>query len=161
MTGREAIQASRHFSLSENWGDPDLVHSELIFALDNYRHYLNKRLHISPRKGAVYADRTGHTDESWHYIIGGRNDFSMAADVFPEDDILHAWITAMRFPFSGIGIYPYWEYPSKHIKGGLHLDVRIQPSDTPRAMWWHDGEEYRSLSEDGLDEVIMILTIGL
>ena len=144
---KEAIERTRYFSLQENWGDPDKVHDSLIFALDLFRRHLGRRVHLSPVEGAVYAESGHHSDMSWHYIIPGRNDYAMAADVFPEGNIIEAWLIALTIPhFVGIGLYPFWKWESKGLKGGLHLDIRYLGSYDNKALWWCDlYKVYKSL----------------
>jgi hypothetical protein len=59
--------------------------------------------------------------------------FCRAVDVIPlletDDTLLDCFLLACRYPFSGIGVYPYWRLskigptrPIVHV-GGLHLDV--------------------------------------
>ena len=136
MKGSEAIKLCDHWSLKENWGCPDLVDPHLIYLSHDYRIYLGSPLYISPVNGAVYS-KSGHASKSWHKIIDGRNTLSMAMDVFPACDLAYAWITAMRFDFGGIGVYPYYKYPAKKINGMLHLDVRPVKE---KVLWWRDRE---------------------
>jgi len=132
MDGYEAVNNCQFWTISENWGNLSLVDPKLIYLTHDYRLYLNKALNISPVEGAVYAVN-GHHDQSWHKIIKGRNSLAMAMDVFPSCDIAFAWITALRFPFGGIGIYPYAQYGK--LKGMLHLDIR--PTVT-KVLWYRD-----------------------
>lgn len=138
--GSRAIMRSRYFNLKENWGNSDKVHPVLIEMTDEFRGKLGCLLHISPVKGAVYAENTGHAEDSWHYIIPGRNSLAMAMDVFPEtDDVISAWLLAVKMGFGGIGYYPFAEWRDRGLSGMLHIDVRhlIQPG--PQALWWRGG----------------------
>lgn len=158
--GIEAIkQCDPYWSLNENWGNPGLVDPNLIYTSCEYRKVLNHRLHISPIEGAVYSEG-GHADKSWHRIIPGRNNLSKAMDVFPECDLAFAWITALRFPFGGVGVYPFAEYPAKRIKGMLHLDMRPYDRYLERALWWRDDDgKYHWLREqDDVWELLGILS---
>jgi len=143
-----AIVKSKYFDLSENWGDPKKVSIPLIKQVDKYREALGHRLHISPIEGAVYAEDKGHTEDSWHYIIPGRNNLAMALDAFPEGDLFRAWILALKFPFSGVGVYPYWKWPAKGLIGGIHIDVRPVGQFEPEHCWWRDKTgAYRSITK--------------
>lgn len=148
MTGSQAIeQCYPYWVLSENWGKPDMVDTELIFLTCEYRVALDKSLHISPVEGAVYA-KEGHSEKSWHKIIKDRNSLAMAMDVFPNCDIAYAWLTALRFPFGGIGVYPFYKYPAKRIQGMLHLDIR--PTHK-KILWWRDEDGLYKYLKDAQD----------
>jgi len=166
----ETITNSKHFKLTENWGDPNLIYPPLIRIGDDYRDALEHPLFVSPARGAVYAEGTGHSDASWHYIIPGRNDYAMAMDTFPKGDLFRAWLIALKFPYTGIGLYPYWEWPAKNLKGGLHLDVRYLEMNQPRALWWCDRvwdekkrkwiPVYRSLTkQNDIDAMLVAMTL--
>jgi len=145
---KRIIEQCKYFDLTENWGDPDKVSDHLIVLGDDYREALDHPLFISPVKGAVYAERRGHTDESWHYIIEGRNEYAMAMDAFPGGDLFRAWVLALKFPFSGVGVYPYAVFPAKGLIGMLHLDVRPLTKFTPECCWWRDkAGAYRSITK--------------
>ncbi len=131
------VKNAKHFSLNENWGIIDKVHSTLIQRLIFFRDMLGAPVHISPRKGAVYATK-GHSNESYHYIIQDRNEFAMAADVFPDCDLMTAWMCALHSGFFGVGVYPFWTWKDKSLIGGLHLDIREQDYITG---WWQDDLE--------------------
>ena len=48
---------------------------------------------------------------------------------FPQmelQDLPDLFLTALRFKFGGVGIYPYWTLQNRRL-GGLHLDVRVEP----------------------------------
>jgi hypothetical protein len=141
MTARDVLETSKYFTVNENWGDIDKVDPGLIIELEHYRSYLNFPIHISPVPGAVYAE-SGHEDESWHKIITGRNRYAMAADVFPECNLLYAWFTTLRFGFNGIGVYPYAAYPAKKLVGMLHLDMRhLTAEKSYRTLWYQDVDK--------------------
>lgn len=145
---RNLIQQTIYFSEKENWGNLDYVSSVLIHRLIYYRKTLGQgcKVHLSPVKGAVYAE-SGHSDKSWHKIIKGRNSFAEAADIFPEGrSLLECWAIALHSGFKGIGVYPYWKYPKKGLTGGLHLDMRFNQRNITG--WWQDAaREYHWLSD--------------
>lgn len=68
-------------------------------------------------------------------------------DLSPFDLLL----AALRFGFTGIGVYPDWMYNNKKV-GGLHLDVR--PAQINGAQWLgikdDNKQTYLSLNEANL-----------
>lgn len=163
MTGREAIlSCTPYWSLDENWGDPDMVDPSIVLESCEFRKCLDRRLYISPVEGAVYATG-GHSGQSWHKVIAGRNDRAMAMDVFPECPLEYAWVTALRFGFGGIGCYPHFRYPSKGIIGMLHLDMRPHDKQHERALWWVDskgGYRYLRDSKDTFEFLRVLHSAG-
>jgi len=138
MVIEELFKSIKWFSPQENWGNVEKVSPELITALDIFRSAHGKPVHISPVDGAVYADNQGHLSNSWHYIIEGRNTHSMAADIFPEESLIKAWLLAIKMArFGGVGLYPFaaWQQPKKNLLGMLHLDIRPYSS---KVLWWRD-----------------------
>jgi len=149
MTGSEAIQKSKYFNLTENWGNPDNVSPVLVVALDRFRHELNVPVHISPIPGAVYAENAGHAENSWHYCIPHRNEWAMAADVFPEGDLYKAWLLAVELvEFKGIGLYPFASWAGRPYQGMLHLDIRYPC--IKKSLWWKDASGQYRYFHDGL-----------
>jgi len=109
-----------YFTPKEEWGDWRKVYADLIFALDAFRKFVGKPVHIN---GAYSA--AGHTDDSYHYK-------GMAVDIHVKDmHIIDQYIAATRFDeFNGIGVYPHWATP------GLHLDIRPYINRfSPEARW--------------------------
>jgi len=123
-----------HFNSKENWGDVKLVDPILIYSLDIFRKQLSSSVYLSPVEGAVVA-KTGHSKKSYHYPIQGVR-LCLAADIFPNCPLIHAFITAMKSNlFTGIGIYPFWEWKEKKLYGGLHLDIR---GGKEKILWWRN-----------------------
>lgn len=152
MNGTDAVKECKFWGLNENWGNLSLVDPKLIYLTHDFRLYLNKPLIISPVKGAVYADN-GHHDQSWHKLIKGRNSLTMAMDVFPKCDIAFAWLNALRFPFGGVGVYPFARFGK--LKGMLHLDIR--PTSN-KVLWFRDERmQYHYLHDP--DEVFDLLGV--
>jgi len=116
----------KHFKRSENWGDPKKVDHKLLFILDAYREELGIPLYVSR---SVSYDR----EQSPHYP--NEQGFSEAVDLFPllshnpDLTLCDCYLLATRYPFSGIGIYPYWRLTRRAAqgplieKGGIHLDI--------------------------------------
>jgi hypothetical protein len=88
----------------EEFGDPDKIVDELVFALDDLREWLGKPIHIH----CAWEDRPGY------------HGTGEAADIHIEGlSLIDQWIAVERFSqFNGIGLYPHWNNP------GLHVDVR-------------------------------------
>jgi hypothetical protein len=64
-----------------------------------------------------------HAPDSAHHV--GR-----AFDIMPRASLALAWLLALRYPWYGIGAYPFWSP-----RPGLHLDTRPRPW---RALWYVD-----------------------
>lgn len=159
---KRVIGRLKYFDLSENWGDPEKVSDHLAVMVDNYREALEHRLYISPVEGAVYAKNKGHAKASWHYIIEGRNEFAMALDGFPEGDLFRAWVLALKFPFSGVGVYPYAVWSAKGLVGMLHIDVRPVGKFEPEHCWWRDKTgAYRTITRQNDINALMATFVNL
>ena len=147
MTIQNVFQKVKWFKPSENWGDINKVDPRLIISLDRLRDKMDIPIFLSPVVGAVHAI-TGHADESWHYNIKGRNELSMAADVFPEKDLLDVFMQAIKMiEFGGVGIYPFasWQRKAGQLNGSLHLDIRPYEA---KIVWWQDaGKKYRFINK--------------
>jgi len=99
-----------------------------------------KTLSGIPVAGWCEPSTGAHATGSMHYL--GR-----AADVYaPEISLAGFWLTALRLPFTGVGIYPYWRpHP------GLHLDQRPVLAGASRTLWWRDktgSYQYLNTDED-------------
>lgn len=106
----------KYFSPNENWGNPNNMAYELLILLDNLREYLRKPIIIH----CGYEDRQ---NDSYHCK-------GMAVDCHcPEIALLDFYTEASRFPFQGIGVYPWWNNP------GLHLDIRPEDNKGYRSLW--------------------------
>jgi hypothetical protein len=104
----------KHFKMTDAWGDPNKISKDLVTELESYREFIGKPMLVTSGCGGA------HLDGSQHYE-------GLAVDlVFPgakPADLLDAIIAALRFKFTGIGIYPYWKCKGERV-GGMHLDVR-------------------------------------
>ena len=83
-------------------------------------------------------------EDSGHSTDGqGDHRDGAAVDLhFTKVTLLNQFLAAERFPFGGIGIYPYWNNP------GLHLDIR---NVVRGARWWRDKDgSYKKLNEEWL-----------
>ena len=116
-----------HFNLFEDWGDPYKMRVWLLYYLDAFRAY------IDPHKLVVHCGWEIR-DKGWH-PAGAAVDLHCPTIKYDELAYL-----AMQFPFTGIGLYPYWNSP------GLHLDVRPLLLDSRRRVWWLDYGKYRNIN---------------
>jgi hypothetical protein len=107
-----------YFNYAEEWGNPYVMWVHLIYYLDEFRRDLESPLHIH----CGWEER----DTGWH-PRGAAAD--LHSNVFHYKELA---FRAMRFPFTGIGLYPFWN------NKGLHLDVRPRPKDSKIKMWWRD-----------------------
>lgn len=121
--------------------------SRLIKKLDEYRKALGHSLTPSPlRAGWV---REGGSTGSQHYIgpVQRNSDgtlesrrLSGAGDLFPARscDLRHAFMTALRLGFGGIGVYLDTRGPMGTQQYMIHLDIR---EGTPQ-VWMRDDGKY-------------------
>jgi len=119
----------RYFSPRENWGDPEKIEFRLVFLLDCLRQFIGCPI-------IIHCGTQGtHTKGSYHYV--GKAVDCHAVGI----SLLDFYLAAERFPFGGIGVYPYWNNP------GLHLDIRPLPGKRrPEARWGRVNGEYVSLN---------------
>lgn len=104
----------KHFSANENWGDANKMDPKLLKMLDNYRGVVNEKIFISCGTQGL------HVPNSLHYQ-------GKAVDIlFPssEKSLFDCYLIAEKFNFTGIGLYPDWQFGGKRI-GGMHLDLRV------------------------------------
>ena len=101
-----------HFKTCENWGDYRKMNVRLIFWLDALRRSVGMPIVI--HNG---YEEDGHEDGSQHYQ-GKAVDLHIEGLTVEEQ----MW-EAMSFPFTGMGMYPFWNNP------GLHLDTRVFDDD--------------------------------
>jgi uncharacterized protein YcbK (DUF882 family) len=117
-----------HFSIEEKtraykpaWGDPSKMNLYLLLQLDAMRKYVGHpfRIHCG-------YETAGHSSRSYHSRdgVGRAIDFDCA-----EVDVEELFFIALRFDFTGIGKYPYWNHP------GLHVDVRPISRFKPKVCW--------------------------
>lgn len=131
----------KNFERKEWRTNPEKINSELIYLVDELASYVKTTFNPSPICiiHVAYED-TGHSANSQHYL-------GFAVDLhFHGIPLLDQYLSAERFPFTGIGIYPYWNNP------GLHLDIRSVMS--PYARWQRDRNgEYGKLDAEFIREV--------
>ena len=125
----------KHFTRDEKndqgkicWGDPEEINPHLIYLLDQMRDFAGRPFRINCGTQGV------HSPTSRHYSGDAIDGY------FPGLTIREQFIIAIRFPFTGIGLYPYWNNP------GLHLDIRQLQIQLHKAMWWRDaGGDYHPI----------------
>jgi uncharacterized protein YcbK (DUF882 family) len=113
---------------SENWGDYRFIKIPLVFWLDEMRALAGKPIHIN----CAYGSK-GHNPKGYHPL-------GMAADIHIKGmSVVDQLLLALKFPFNGVGVYPFWR------NKGLHLDVR--PFDKYKRVWYRDaGGRYHNLT---------------
>lgn len=100
----------------DNWGDASAIADDLLLALDDFRHFVGVPVYVLSGTNGI------HSPSSFHYIENG----ACAVDVaLPEyrGTPIDLLFDVFRFPFSGVGFYPDWQYRGEQAKG-LHLDTR-------------------------------------
>jgi len=120
----------KYFSPKEDWGDPDRMEFYLVYLLDRLRFIIGKPIIIH------YGTQGKHSPNSWHYV-GKAVDFHAKGI-----SLFQLFLSATRFPFGGIGVYPFWDNP------GLHVDTRPRPNGEPQARWGRINGEYIPLNEE-------------
>lgn len=111
----------RHFKKTENWGDADKMHPGFVQELDRFREFLGSPIVVSCGTQGVHD--------------GSTHSAGLAADLLfpkiPLEKLFDVCLDAMRFKFTGIGIYNDWKLGEK-VLGGLHLDLR---ETSMRSLW--------------------------
>lgn len=118
----------KYFKREEWVKDPDRVHPELVFMLDEIRGDVEHPIQIH-----VAWDASGHVEQSAHYTT--ITDFCTAVDFHIEGlSLLDQWLFIEKYPLNGIGLYPYWKNP------GLHIDLRKFGKEHSHCgkRWWRD-----------------------
>lgn len=133
----------KHFSKTENWGDPDKMLKELVLELDAYRDFVATPIFIS------CGTNKQHLEDSQH--PAGRAIDIMFSEK-KKEDLFGLYLAALRFGFRGVGIYPSWEYKGQVI-GGMHLDWR--ETTGAKSLWMgvqgEDGKQaYVALDPENL-----------
>ena len=117
----------RYFTADEAWGDYERMDRDLLFPLDEFRHFLGMEV-------VVLCGTQGQ------HVANSQHPFGKAVDIIVpkwKKHILDLMLTATRFPFKGLGMYPDWVYNKKRV-GGLHLDSRdlsIVVPKVDKALW--------------------------
>lgn len=131
----------RHFTKNENWGDASKMSLQFLLCLDSFRDKLGKSIVIT----------CGTQGE---HVTGSHHSEGFAVDcVIPDINLIDGFINAVRFPFTGIGIYPDWEYLGKRI-GGFHFELVSNMTVVPKKLWMGIGllsrQEYIAVTYQNL-----------
>jgi len=79
-------------------------------------------------------------DDTGQHGKGKAVDFVLYKKVLGDFHWLYQFHIALRFDFTGIGVYPCWNTP------GIHVDSR--DIKFPKALWWRDKDNaYRRMEE--------------
>lgn len=129
-----------HFNESEfPAGVTEKVSPAFLYRLDAFRKFLGRPVHPSPLEAGWY--RTDGSETSRHFIgEDGLFRKADAGDVFPDCDIFHAMVTAIRCGFTGIGLY-FDTTLNGEKKNMLHLDTR--PGEL--VIWTCDNGKYTTI----------------
>lgn len=150
----------RNFERKEWRNDPDLVEPDLVYMVDELSSFMKRNYNHPPCIIRVAYDTYGHSNDSQHYVTPAEP-LARAVDLyFKEIPLLYQFLAAERFPFTGIGCYPYWQIttrirPETKVPEersipipGLHLDVRRLPNNCG-ARWWRDDKgEYKQIDKE-------------
>jgi uncharacterized protein YcbK (DUF882 family) len=102
----------------EKWGDYWLVKVRLVYWLDEMRRHAGAPIHIH----CAYEDRAR-----------GFHPKGMAVDIHINGmSVLDQFLLACTIPFTGVGLYPYWN------QRGLHVDIR--PA-VVKYFWYRDKQK--------------------
>lgn len=143
----------RWFRRDEWRDDPDAILPATVYLLDELRDAAGAPIVIHV---AADLDRTAHVPGSSHYPT----DMAPATAVdfhIVGMPLLDQWLLAERFPWRGIGVYPFWSHP------GLHCDLRPVGREHPSlgARWWRDAAgRYRALDQECLDLLLRMRREG-
>lgn len=110
------------FTINEKWGDPYKMDRVLIYRLVALRAFIRSKIY----KDANIVIHCGYEERK----LGGYHPMGMAVDCHCTGiSLMDFYLSAERFQFGGIGVYPNWNNP------GLHLDIRVITQDEPAARW--------------------------
>lgn len=144
----------RFFSPQENWGDPFKMDFGLVWLLDSFREHHGRQIMVT------CGTQGKHAKNSYHYV-------GKAVDVVIEcgkQSKLDVILSLMKFPITGLGIYPDWQYHKFSRSLGVHLDCRTVaslPRGITQAQWvgvrGKSGDnDYLPLTEDTLRKYSII-----
>lgn len=137
----------KHFNPDENWGNWEAIDFRLLFFLDCYRAFVGQQI-------VVVCGTQGVHKSEWHKK-------GLAVDCVLDgkhQGQLNSIFAAMRFPFTGLGVYPRARHPKFRRPIGFHFDIREindMPQGVCRAQWIgipdSNGEvQYYGLTEGAL-----------
>jgi hypothetical protein len=121
----------------DNWYNESLMNPDLLFRLDDFRHFIKTPIIVTSGAGGK------HEKNSQHYI-------GNAVDIIAphyHDSLFNLYLMSERFGFTGIGIYPNWVYKGE-MKGGLHVDVRALEKEKDGTINYR-GSRWMGVKEGG------------
>jgi uncharacterized protein YcbK (DUF882 family) len=134
----------KYMTKKENWGDPLKISKKLVYNMEDMRIFINKPIVLTC---AAYSN-SGHTTNSQHGF-GNAADYKIA-----NSTLLEMYITAERFNFTGIGLYPNNGNPF------VHVDVRDQNDLDVQSRWIAIGDPnkwtYVELNEQNFKKYVLI-----
>lgn len=138
-------KALKNFDKGEWKTDPNKVYPNLINTVDRLASFVKIAYPNTFCMIHVAWEDKNHEENSKHYQ--GR-----AVDLhFQGIPLFFQFMLAQQFPFTGIGVYPYWNNP------GLHLEIEENYIDSRTKRWWRDREnEYRAITEIAFYEALRI-----
>lgn len=116
-----------YFNANENWGNWQVLDFRLILFLDWYRAFIDQKIIIT-------CGTQGKHKSDWHRK-------GLAVDCVldgAKHGVLNSVFAAMRFPFTGIGVYPKARCSEFKKPIGFHFDIREindMPPGVCRAQW--------------------------
>lgn len=136
-----------HFSMFENWGNPNKISGILLLVINAVRDILGLPIRLS---SPAWSDH-GHASNSYHYK-GMALDGYITRSVFTVFEILDNFIKALEDKLQihnyALGYYPWWN-DKKCV--GIHFDVR------EKQVFWISPKQgeyiYYSNKEDFLEAV--------
>lgn len=99
----------KKYGTSDVWGDPNKLDATLLMKADDLREFVGMTIHV------VSGYRDGDPREH-----GQGNALDLICPGLP---LLDFYLAAERFGFTGLGVYPHWQWDGV-VTGGLHCDVR-------------------------------------
>lgn len=124
----------RFFS-PEEFNHPEKIDETTLLTLYEMRKEESKYLDIIITINEDYAE-SGHATTSWH----GRDGVCKALDIVIRDaktgkalPIIDQFFIAIRYEWTGVGFYPYWNTPGLHVETGFDGDYR-------KGLWYRDQD---------------------
>jgi hypothetical protein len=123
----------RHFGPNEDWGEPSKMDFGFVSELDAFREFLKEALVVT------HGTQGQHAEGSLHYS-------GEAADLIylGRRPLIDVFFTALRFDFTGLGLYRDWEFNGKRV-GGLHLQRAGAQLLQPKRLWLNVSQDNTKL----------------
>ena len=128
------------FGTVDHFGDPYKMRILVITVLDAMTDYLKL---VIPGSAVIVREgfaTDGHSDNSKHYTGNAIDVWFRNPDVsFAKDlglPLMKAFMIAVRFPWTGIGIYTNFAHNM------LHLEIENVEHFTPVKLWWGNVKFY-------------------